>query len=138
MFPLLDFAQTYLPPEKYSAIWIYESLGIFYSTVIPLSGLQVLVGACLLIALDRGPRNLAYFFIFVPFPLLLGLYGTIDGSIHSFSWLGSGSGPDSHHYAEGIASALFCLQYGILFTIPGFLVTSIGLFISTLKFSSNL
>jgi hypothetical protein len=78
-------AQAEAPVRQSYLAWMYHSLGFFYAVVIPLAALMVFLGACLVVAMSRRPAVIAAYLVFLPLPLLIGLYGTIEGFIAVYS-----------------------------------------------------
>ncbi len=129
-----------IPPPPAEAVelsllsWMYHALGPFYGTIIPLAGLAVLVGACLVVARSRRPAVIAAYFVFVPIPFLIGIYGTLYSYVSGF-WAVTESVtiPKPFEVYTAYSCWLALSLTGFLATLPAYLVTSIGLFIQTLR-----
>ena len=114
------------PPQSFLS-WAIESLGA-YAIVLPLLGLLLFGSACLVVALSRRPAVIAACLAFVPFPLLIGLFGFLNSAIATFSVIAhSAVAPAPKDLAAGISTALFVPLTAILVTIPGYLVLACGL-----------
>ena len=113
--------------------WMFMSLGI-YGLVLPLLGFAIFVGACLVVTLNRRPAVIASYLVFVPVPLLLGVFGSVHGMISALSVVASLPSDASmpHLMAEGWATALFSTLVGFLVSAPAYAVVALGLFARTL------
>lgn len=114
--------------------WMFMALGPLYGLVLPLSGFALFVGACLVVGLNRRPAVIASFLVFLPVPLLIGIFGSVHGMIASLSVVAaSASEPEMGRWmAEGWATALFSTLVGFLVSAPAYAVLSLGLFLRTL------
>lgn len=129
-----------IPPAPAEAVelsllsWTYHALGPFYATIIPLTGLVVLVGACLVVARSHRPAVIAAYLVFVPIPFLIGVYGTLSNYVSGF-WAATGSAtiPKPFEVYMAFSCWLALSLTGFLATLPAYLVTSIGLFIRTVR-----
>ena len=131
---MLLFAQAEGPVQRSFLSWMFNSLGPFYALVLPLSGLAVFVGACLVVCLSRRPALIAAYLVFLPLPLMLGVLGSIDGFISSFAVIAtSPTAPKPSEVAEGISTGLFTSLVGLMVTFPAYIVAAIGLFLRTLS-----
>ncbi len=109
--------------------WMYQALGIFYALVLPLTGMLLFIGACLVVAMNRRPAVIAAYLVFLPLPLLIGLFGSIQGAISAYSVIAvSSASPDPAEIAAGISTALFSTLVGFIVSFPAYFVTAIGLF----------
>ena len=45
--------------------WMLNSLGLFYGTVLPLTGFVIFVGACLVVGLNKRPSVIAAYLVFL-------------------------------------------------------------------------
>lgn len=113
--------------------WAYQSLGPFYILALFGSGFVIFVGGCLVVLLARRPSVSAAYLVFVPIPLLIGVFGTFEGFIAAMSVMGtSSSAPQASEIAEGLSMSSFSTLVGILCMLPAFFVVSLGLFLKTL------
>jgi hypothetical protein len=114
--------------------WTFRALGPFYGLMLPLLGFAIFVGACVVVALNRRPAVIASYLVFVPVPLLIGIFGSVRGSISALSVVAmSTSDQDVARWmAEGGATALFTTLVGFLVSAPSYAVVALGLFARTL------
>jgi len=126
-------AQTNGPVQRSLLSWMFNAIGLFYGLVLPLAGFVIFIGACLVVARSRRPAVIAAYLVFLPLPLLIGVYGSIRGFIASYSVIAmSTSTPNPAEVAEGISTALFTSLVGLMVTFPAYFVLAIGLFTRTL------
>jgi len=110
-----------IEPQSF-LMWMFHALGPFYLVVLPLAGLVVFVGAILVVSLNRRPAVIAAFLVFLPLPLMIGLFGSVQGMISSLSVLAtSAATPKPSDVAAGISSGLFTTLMGLLVTVPSYL-----------------
>jgi len=133
------FSQTHQEPMRQSYLaWMFNALGPFYGLILPLAGLTVFVGACLVVAMNRRPSVIAAYLLFLPLPILIGVFGSIHGFISAYSVIATSAGtPAPSAVAEGISTGLFTSLVGLLLTFPSYFVLAIGLFFRTLFAPSN-
>ena len=116
------------PRKKSYLMWMYGALGIRYTLLLPLSGLAVFLGACLVVALSRRPATIASYLVILPLPLLFGLFGTVEGLIAGWSVIGmSTTMPRMNELGELFSTALFTTFVGFLVNAPAYFVVAIGL-----------
>jgi hypothetical protein len=129
-----EAAAEYEPRRMSFLVWVFHSLGPMYTLALPLAGLMVFFGAVLVVILAaRRPGVIAAYLVFVPLPLLIGVFGTVDGLIRSHSVIAMAVvTPKPSEVAEGYSTALVCLLVGMLATAPGYFVTALGLFLSAI------
>ncbi|REJ95503.1 MAG: hypothetical protein DWQ29_01915 [Planctomycetota bacterium] len=114
------------PAESYLS-WMIQSLGV-YAIILPFLGLVLFGGGCLVVAMSKRPSVIAACLAFVPFPLLIGLFGFFDGAIASFKVIANSPvAPAPKDLAAGISTALFVPFTALLVTMPGYLVLACGL-----------
>jgi hypothetical protein len=132
--PLLLLAQEdYHRPSMNLLQWMYYSLGPFYLLLLCGSGFLVFAGALAVVALSKRPAVIAAYLVFVPLPLLIGVFATFDGFISAFAVVATASAqPKPSEVAEGISTGLFSMWFGLGAMFPGYFVTSVGLFVRTL------
>jgi len=135
----MEPAMNEVPMQSQSFLsWMITSLGPFYALVIPLTGLAVFIGACVVVASSRRPAVVAAFLVFLPLPLMIGLIGTVHGFISSFQIIATaGATPKPSDIAAGISTGLFTTLVGLLVTFPSLLVLAFGLFFKTLSAGSS-
>ncbi len=124
--------QAEIPVRQSRLAWMVQSLGCFYGLIIPLAGLVVFAGACLVVALSKRPALIASYLVFVPLPSLIGIFGSIQGVISALSFIGHAE-PRPSDIAIGISTALFTSYAGLLASAPSYLIVGIGLFVRTLQ-----
>jgi len=113
--------------------WAFQSLGFFYGVLIPLTGLLVFLGACLVVMLSRRPAVIAAYLVFLPLPMLIGVYGSVEGLIACFSMSAMPRGtPLPAEVGIGISTALFSTVAGMAVSFPSYFVLAFGLFFRTL------
>jgi biopolymer transport protein ExbB/TolQ len=76
---------------------------------------------------------IASFLVFLPLPLLIGIFATVQGMIASYAVIAaSTSTPKPSEVASGISTALFTVLIGLAVSFPAYLVLAFGLFLRTL------
>lgn len=120
------------PPRQSMLMWTFRSLGWRYSLALPLAGLVAFALALILVI--RGGSNAGSALLFVvPIPLLVGMFGFLDGMIAGFQVIATpGHAPRPWELAEGISTALLTPVVGMLLMAPAYLVAMGGLFIRTI------
>ena len=109
--------------------WMYHMLGAFYAVVIPAVGLLLFIGACIVVAKSKRPSSIAAYLVFLPLPLMIGFYGTIEGFIHIGQVISlSGSTPKHTELWSGFLTSWFTSMAGLGVMFPSFLVLAFGLF----------
>lgn len=112
--------------------WMLMALGPFYALVIPLAGLAVFIGACCVVGLNRRPAVIAAFLVFLPLPLMIGMFGSVQGFISSLQIVAmAGATPKPSEVSLGISTGLFTTLVGLLVTFPSYFVLAFGLFLRT-------
>jgi hypothetical protein len=121
------------PPVQQSCFsWMFMALGPVYGLAIPLAGLGVFIGACAVVALSRRPAVIAAYLVFLPLPLLVGLFGSLHGSVTSSSVFAYYHlNPRPGDIAAAISVALFSTLVGLGVTFPSYFVLAAGLFLRT-------
>jgi hypothetical protein len=120
-------------PRRMSLLqWAFMSLGWFYTLVLLLAGLTIFVGAVIVVIAARRPGVIAAYLALVPLPLIIGVWATVEGMIQSWSVIAySTTAPKPSEMAQGYSTALFAILAGLLMTMPGYLVTAVGLLVRT-------
>ncbi len=131
---ILIFAQEdYCRSPSYFE-WVYQCLGLFYGLLIPLSGLAVFIGGWWVVKKYRQPGVIAAYTIFLPLPVLIGVYGTVQGAITAISVISTTSGRiPPEMILESYVIASFTTLVGLLVSFPAYCVVSIGLFVRTVQ-----
>ncbi|MDZ7618205.1 MAG: hypothetical protein U1E05_14460 [Patescibacteria group bacterium] len=113
---------------------MFLSLGPFYGTLLPLSGLLAFVLVLILVVRGKGPMAVAALVFIVHVPFLIGVYGMVQGLVAAFSVLaGSPTGPTPSELAIAFWTALFTPLVGMLVMVPAYLTAVIGTFIRAMK-----
>ena len=114
--------------------WMFNSLGLFYGTVLPLAGFLIFVGACLVVGRNKRPSVIAAYLVFLPLPFLIGLFATFHGCILSFYHYSQyDSRPSLELILGNLSLALFSSLVGLALTFPSLLVLAFGLLIRTIR-----
>jgi biopolymer transport protein ExbB len=80
--------------------------------------------------MNRRPGVIASYLVFLPLPLLIGIFGSIQGFIASYSVIAaSTSTPKPSEVAAGISTALFTSFVGLFVSFPAYFVLAFGLFL---------
>lgn len=117
-------------------LWLYNSLGLMYSVVLPLSGLVSFLLALLLVIRGRGPFLGVALFLIVHVPMLIGVYAAVQGVISMYSLISMSAGtPKPSEIAAGISTALVSITVGMFLMIPGYAVAAIGSLVRALTLS---
>ncbi|MCH5374186.1 MAG: MotA/TolQ/ExbB proton channel family protein [Planctomycetes bacterium] len=126
-------AQLQAPVQRSYLSWMFSSLGPIYGLLIPLAGITVFLGACLVVAMSRRPAVIAAYLVFLPLPLLIGVFGSIQGLIASYAVIAaSTTSPKPADVAAGVSTALFTVLIGLLVSFPSYFVLAVGLLMRTL------
>lgn len=113
--------------------FMFESLGLFYGTVIPLAGFVVFVGAVLVVCISKRPSVVAAYLVFLPLPFLIGVFGSIHGLITSFVVISQyDSAPRANDITIAVSTSLFSSLAGLAVTFPSLFILAFGLFIRTI------
>jgi hypothetical protein len=116
--------------------WMFNSLGLFYGTVLPLAGFLIFVGACLVVGRNKRPSVIAAYLVFLPLPFLIGLFATFHGCILSYYHYSQYDSRPTHALElilGNICLALFSSLVGLALTFPSLLVLAFGLLIRTIR-----
>ncbi len=107
--------------------WIFTALGFPYVILLTLAALLSFAVALIVVVRGRGPMATAALVLVVPMPLLVGLFGAIQGAISSYTVIAmSSTSPKPSDMAAGISTALVAAMVGVAFTAPGYAVATIG------------
>jgi hypothetical protein len=111
-----------------------DRLGPLYGMGILFSGIGVFVGAWLVVSLSRRPAVIASYLLFVPIPLIIGAFWFL-AQLWDFSamWSLFNTPPKSSDIFATLEYSLYGPIYGLLFTLPAYFVTSIGLFVKIVR-----
>lgn len=120
------------PPSLLS--WFFHALGVQYTILLPLAGLLSFVLALALVLRGRGPMATAALLLAVALPLLVGVYGALDGAIMSFIVIARSSvTPKPSEVAQGVAMSLVTPMAGTWAMAPAFLVAVVGSLVRSLR-----
>jgi len=124
-YPAEDFAE---PIQEMSYLgWVYSALGPLYGLALPLLGLVAFVGACLVVAKNRRPADIAAGVYFAAAPLVLGIFGVVHGMIASMQVIAMGGAtPKTSDIAMGVSTSLFAALVGMLCSFPSYGVLACG------------
>ena len=79
-----DYEEFAEPVQRMSYLgWIYNALGPVYILTLPTLGLLAFVAACLVVAKNRRPADIASGVPFAAAPFVLGVFGVVHGMISS-------------------------------------------------------
>ncbi len=113
--------------------WMFQSLGIFYGTLIPFSAFVLFLGAVAVVVLSDRPSVVAAYLVFLPLPLLIGVIGSLHGFINAFSVVAMSNVQVSPaEYAHGQSMGLFSTMVALLLSFPAYIVTAFGLMFPTI------
>lgn len=126
------------PAQQSLLLWFYNSLGLMYAVLMPLSGLVSFLLALLLVLRGRGPFLGIALFLIVHVPLLIGVYAAVQGVISMYSLISQSAGtPKPSEIAAGISISLVPITVGIFFLIPSYSVAAIGSLVRSLTSKDN-
>ena len=114
------------------AAWIIRVSGLA-GLMVMASGLAVFIGACLVVIRSRRPAVIKAYLVFLPLPLMFGVYGALKGNISSLSVVAMSEVTlTSSEIAGGVAESLLLPFEAMTVIFPSYFVIAIGLFIRTL------
>ena len=131
----VELHEDFHTPVRQSYLaWSYQALGMRYAVLIPLTGFLLFFGALVLVSMCKRPAPIkTYLLFFVPLPILLGVFGTLEGLILSFQVISmSSASPHAQEVFSALATSLFSTLVGMLVAAPAYFVTAIGLFVRSL------
>ena len=73
------------PVQQSFLSWMMSSVGPVYLSVLCLLGLLLFFGGLIIVLGTRRPGVIAACLAFVPVPLLIGVFGMLQGMLQSFS-----------------------------------------------------
>lgn len=138
-FETIDPAAAYSEAAQQSLIgWIFNSLGLWYSLLLPFAAFIGFVVTLIVIVKGRGPMAVASILLFVHVPLLIGIFAAFQGTIRSFQVIAnSATTPKPSELAEGISLALIAPWIAMLLMIPAYSTAAVGTFIRALASKSE-
>jgi hypothetical protein len=115
-------------PVQTSLLKFYvDALGLQYVALLPLAGLVALALTLALVIRGRGPMAASGLVLAISLPMLVGLYGAIDGAMQSYLLIAtSPTSPKPSELALGWSMALVSAQVGMWLMLPSLLVGTIG------------
>ena len=121
-------------PRQSFLIWFIGSLGWKYTLLLPLAALVSFVLTAALVMAGKGRTTGAALVFIVPLPLVIGLFGTLEGAVSSFMVIAmSDTAPKPAMIAEGISTSLVTPMVGMLLMAPSYLLAVVGLTVRALK-----
>jgi hypothetical protein len=98
-------------------------------------GLAVFVGACIVAVKCRRPSVIASYLIVLPLPLIVGIWGAIEGPMHSLIIMSlcPTVQPSTPEITAGVATTLSTLFISIAVTLPSYLLVATVLIVRTAK-----
>jgi hypothetical protein len=124
--PALVLAESYLQ-------WLLRMLGPFWGLAITLCGTAVFLGALYVVLVNRQPRVIAAYLVFLPSPLFLALFAAMSRPLAAFSVIAtSTASPTSTAWVEGLSASLVPPLVALHLTLPSYLLLSFGLLITTI------
>lgn len=106
--------------------WMIRSMGVI-GLFILMAGLFSFVLTLVIAIRGQGPFAIAALVFLVPIPLLLSLFGTVQGMIMSLQVIATSSiAPKPSEISDGIATALFSPMLGLVAMTPSYLVATLA------------
>ena len=116
------------PVQQSFLSWMMTSVGPVYLSILGLLGLVLFFGGLIIVLATRRPGVIAACLAFVPVPLLVGVFGMLQGMLQSYAVIAASStAPKPSELAAGTSSALMTPLLAVAVTIPGLLVLATGL-----------
>lgn len=107
--------------------WFYMALGPFYLGLLLLAGLLCFVLTLVIVTRGRGGMSSTALLFIVPIPLLIGIFGAIQGAINSFTVIAMGGAtPKASEIAQGVSLSLVAPLFGMLLMLPSYGVAVLG------------
>jgi hypothetical protein len=115
------------PAQQSMLVWFLSALGAKYSLLLPLAGVLALVLVLVLVVRGNSRWTGAALMLVVPLPLLVGLFGALEGAIDAFTVIaGSAVAPKPSEVAAGVSTSLVAPFVGMLLMVPAYLAGVIG------------
>jgi hypothetical protein len=122
-----------VPVQQTMLEFMFQSLGWVYGPLLLASGAAGFLTALLLVLRGRGPLVSAAVILAVNVPVLIGLFGFLQGTVDSFSVIATSTvAPKPNDLATGISTALVTPLVGILVAAPGYVVAIAGSIVRSL------
>src|SRR5262245_33911240 len=101
-----DFIED-VPRQQSYLEFIFSSLGWRYTMLLPLAALLSFVLILILVLRGKGSAVPAGLVLLVPLPIIVGVFGVVDGLLASFQVIAmSNTAPKPALYAQGICMSL--------------------------------
>ena len=123
-----------IPLESLLAFTL-RALGV-YVVILPFSSCASLYLTWRILRQGHSPLAASVLLLVVPVPLLIGIFGGLQGILLSFQC----SGPPSacfHEIAEEIGTAMYPPLVGLLLTMPPYAIAVAGTFTKSVSTDSN-
>ena len=122
-----------LPRQQSYLEFMFNSLGWRYTFLLPLAALVSFVLILVLALRGKGSAVPAALVLLVPLPIIVGIFGVVDGMLASFQVIAmSNTAPRPAEYAHGISMSLMTLFVGILLAVPGYVLAVCATFVRSL------
>lgn len=112
-------------------MWLISSLGWKYTLLLPASALASFVLTGVLVIAGKGRTIGAATILIVAIPSLIGVFGTIEGTVNVAMVLRSDFA--KHINGEAVSSCLMTTMVGMFLMVPSYLLATAGLTIRALK-----
>ena len=114
--------------------WAFMGLGPIYLTLLLLAALSSFVLALIIVTRGKGGMASTALLFIIPLPFLIGIFATLQGSIHSFTIIAmSEAAPKPAEIAQGISLALVAPLVGLLLMVPAYAVAVLGSLVRSLR-----
>jgi hypothetical protein len=114
--------------------FIWSGLGYLYGPLLLVSAAVALLVTLLLVFRGRGPMAAAASVLVVNVPVLIGLFGFLEGMLQGFMVIAnSTTSPRPSDVAVGVSTALVTPLAGIALSAPCYLVALIGTVVRSLR-----
>ena len=122
-----------MQPQKSYFAFVVDALGVA-GTLMLIASLAVFVGACVVVFGNKRPAVIAAYLVFVPIPILIGIYAAVRGFVNGFAVVTMSDTDLRQSEILGVLTeAALLIQIGMLASVPSYLLTSIGLFVRALQ-----
>ena len=124
------------PPRRQQSflVWVIGSLGWKYVLLLPVSALFSFVLTAVLVTAGKGKTTGAAVAFAVAIPLLVGIFGLLDGLVASFMVIANSSTiVKPSEWSEGFSTGLVTPLIGMLLMAPSYILATAGLSIRALK-----
>lgn len=123
-------AEEFEPVRQSYLMWFFSALGWKYTLLLPLAGLLAFVLTLLVVTRGKGPAQVGALLFIVPLPVLIGIYGVVEGLIASYQVIAmSNTTPRPSQVAEGVSMSLVAVMVGMFLATPSYLAATAGLIV---------